>query len=428
MRNVVSIFGTQFGDEGKGKVVEYYSKKVDMVVRFAGGANAGHTLVVPIYGKIITHLLPSGITRPNVICVLADGMVIDPEGLYQEIKNAKNVGLLENFKKLQISFRAHIVMPYHKLLDKLREEASKNRIGTTRKGIGPAYEAKTGRYGIRMEDILEHSNILREKIKLALSRVNPEIDHLGSSIISEKDMMDFLITARERLSHYITNTADLINKACKNGKKVLFEGAQGGALDIDEGTYPWCTSSNVFDIGSGAGIDPRLITKQIGVAKAYLTRVGGGPFATKMDNTLGKIIQKQGNEFGATTGRPRDCGWVDVVALRAMVRKGVDCLAITKLDVLQGVNPVKICYKYALNGVAINHYADISPRSFYNVKPVYLELDGFDNDISGVTCYDELPKNAKNIVETICALSNTKLALVSIGPKRNETLEILKIF
>jgi len=418
------VVGAQYGDEGKGKVIDHYSKRARMIVRYGGGANAGHTIEANGQ-KLITHLVPSGIMHPDKICVMGNQMVICPETLWQEITELKKIGLLQNdLKVLKISNLAHIVMPYCIALDKLREAATNKEIGTTGRGIGPTYELKAARKGIRMGD-LKYPDTLTKLVEKNLAKVNPEIEMLGGTPFVAKDMIDFLNQARERFVPYITNVNLLVYEAWKNYQEILFEGAQGMGLDIDHGTYPFVTSSNTLSAAAclGSGIGPSMINEVIGVAKAYITRVGKGPFPTKITNDLEETLRKIGGEYGATTGRPRDIGWMDLPQLKYSARvNGMTGLFITKLDVLRGINPVRICDYYELGNERFYNMDEVDGGLLDQIKPHYLEFPGFNEDISDIKSFDYLPAKAKSIADNIARRISVRLIGVSVGPNRDQTI------
>ena len=435
MANVV-IVGAQWGDEGKGKVVDLYSEFADVVVRFGGGANAGHTLVVG-GEKLITHLIPSGVLRGRgKRCVLGDGMVIDPGTLLEELASVRKKGLLSDERDLVIGERAHVILPHHKELDRLREEG-KGAIGTTRRGIGPAYEAKMSRRGVRMRDLL-YPERLRAYIAHQLEDTLPLIRHLGGSAPDVDAITAQYVEWGERLRPYIKDATRLISDEIKRGQHVLFEGAQGALLDIDQGTYPFVTSSTTLAGGACAscGIGPTAITAAIGIAKAYTTRVGSGPFPTEIHGELGDRIRQAGGEYGSTTGRPRRCGWLDIAGLRQAARwNGLSGLALTKLDVLSGHKKIKVCVGYKLapiaGGSGVPESRDempTDPDDLARATPVYEELDGWDTDLSGVREVDDLPQNARRYVRRIETLLGVDCGLISVGPARTETMMLKNPF
>lgn len=436
MPNSIVVVGAQWGDEGKGKIVDLLAENADMVVRFAGGSNAGHTLEVG-GKKLVLHLIPSGVMHSGKMLVLGDQMVICPETLWTEICEVKKLGLLQDDSLLKISPLAHLVMPYHIALDKLREDAAgKSAIGSTRRGIGPAYEFKAARCGIRVGH-LRHPELFRDLIKNAEEKVSLEFDdydlEVGEYDIDwlefEEQMLEFLEKARANLLPYIANIDRLVYSACQTGKNVLLEGAQGAALDVDHGTYPFVTSSNTLSPAAclGSGIGPNMIGQIIGVAKAYNTRVGNGPLPTQIGGELEERLRQAGHEFGATTGRPRRVGWLDLPQLRYARRlNGMIGLFITKLDVLRGINPVRICIAYELCGKKYINMDDIDMEILDSVKPIYHDVPGFNEDISSARTFDELPQNAKRILQTISAGANVLLDGISVGPDRKQTIWMRK--
>ena len=445
MANVV-IVGAQWGDEGKGKVVDLYTEFADVVVRFGGGANAGHTLVVGGQ-KLVTHLIPSGVLRGRgKRCVLADGMVIDPRTLLDEIKELRSRGLLSDDRDLIIGERAHVILPHHKDLDRLREEG-KGALGTTRRGIGPAYEAKMARRGIRMRDLLGRER-LRERLAHQLEDCLPLLRHLGArdgeaaaggSAQPDLDAVTAEYLAYgEQLRPNIQDATRVLHDEMKRGQNVLFEGAQGALLDIDHGTYPYVTSSTTLAGGALAscGVGPMAITAVIGIAKAYTTRVGAGPFPTEMTGELGERLRTIGGEFGATTGRPRRCGWLDIAGLRLAVRcNGMSGLALTKLDVLSGYKKVKVCVGYRLEPVAggsgvgdVRDELPTDPEDIQRAVPVYEELDGWDTDLQNVRDVEDLPQSARRYVRRIETLLGVDCYLISVGPGRAETIMLKNPF
>jgi len=427
MANVV-IVGAQWGDEGKGKVVDLYSEFADVVIRYGGGANAGHTLVVDGQ-KIVTHLIPSGVLRGRgKRCVLADGMVIDPRVLLEEIADLKGRGLLADDRDLVIARGAHVILPSHQEIDRLREQG-KSAIGTTKRGIGPAYEAKMGRRGVRMAD-LASADRLRPLLERDAEEVGPFIAARGGKLRPVEEVLEEYLGFGARLIRYLGETSRLIGDEIKRGRHLLFEGAQGTLLDVDHGTYPYVTSSSTLAGGvcSGAGVGPTTISSVIGISKAYTTRVGGGPFPTELTDELGQRLREAGAEFGATTGRPRRCGWLDVAALRLAVRlNGLAGLAITKLDVLRGLRKIKVCVGYTV-GSDSRDELPLDPEEIASAKPVYEELDGWDTDLSSVRDLDDLPATARRYIQRIEALAGTDAVLISVGPSRAETIALKNPF
>ena len=421
--SVTVLVGCQWGDEGKGKIVDILSENYDIVTRFQGGANAGHTVEIGD-NQYILHLIPSGILRNNVKCVIGNGVVVDPNALLEEIKLLKQNGInVEG--RLFISHNAHLIMPYHKLLDSI-SESSKKKIGTTGRGIGPCYMDKYARKGIRIVDLLNRK-ILERKIRDNLEEKNALLkkvyDHVGldaDKIINEYIQFD------KAIDKYITDVPLMLNNAIRDGKSILLEGAQGALLDVDHGTYPYVTSSSPTSGGActGSGIPPNKITSVFGIVKAYTTRVGNGPFPTELTNDEGENLRKEGAEYGATTGRPRRCGWFDafLVSYSAMIN-GIDSVAITKLDVLGTFESIKVCVGYKLNGKSLNSFpTDVEQLN--NITPVYETLDGWMEDISKCKSYDELPQKTKDYLEFISDHANIKIEIISVGPKRKQTFTV----
>lgn len=415
------IVGTQWGDEGKGKITDFYSEKADAVVRYQGGNNAGHTVIV---GNNVykLHMIPSGIicSTPSYI---GNGMVIDPIALIEEINSLKKSGL--DISYLHISDRAHIITPYHKLLDELNEERlNENKIGTTKKGIGPAYADKVNRSGIRVCDLLD-KDLLWEKISLNVEYVNLLLTKIYNvAALDAKDIYSCLLKYAELIAPYVCNVSAEINKLIKAGKKIVFEGAQGAMLDIDFGTYPYVTSSHPTSggVSIGAGVSPKVIDNILGITKAYTTRVGEGPFLTELKDDMGEFLRKQGHEYGTTTGRPRRCGWFDAAVVRYSAElSGLTHIALTKLDTLTGIKKIKICTHYELDGKEINYF----PASLSDLAkciPCYEELDGWDEEITSFNNYDQLPQNARTYVARLEELIGVKISIVSVGPERNSTI------
>jgi adenylosuccinate synthase len=422
--NIV-IVGTQWGDEGKGKIVDLLAEFADVVVRFQGGNNAGHTMVVD--GKqFISHLVPSGILQGKT-CLLGNGMVVDPEVLIKELDNLNSKGIDVGPDKLKISEKAHIIMPYHKHIDLARENMKGNtKIGTTGRGIGPCYEDKATRRGIRFVDLLDLKEF-EEKVKTILEEKNFYLEHFFSAETLDPAIITEQYKAyAHRLSPHIINISIVMNQAIKENKQILFEGAQGTHLDIDHGTYPFVTSSNTVSGNAccGAGIGPKEISGVVGIVKAYTTRVGSGPFPTELFDEIGDKIQKKGAEFGATTGRKRRCGWIDTVLLRNAARlNGLTGLVITKLDVLDGLEDLKICTGYEYNGTIIRDFP-ASLKILDSCKPVYEVLPGWPEDISNIRKLEDLPQNARHYLNRIEELTETPIDIVSVGPGREETIVI----
>jgi adenylosuccinate synthase len=411
---VTLIVGMQWGDEGKGKVVDYFSKDADYVVRYQGGSNAGHTIKV---GKEVykLHLTPSGVIRGK-IGIIGNGVVLDPEVLINEIKELKKRGIEP---KLFISDRANIIMPYHKILDGAKEKyLGDKKIGTTRRGIGPCYSDKVARNGIRVIDLLDGES-LQEKLDSILPIKQKIIDMYGlPTKIDKKDILERYLSYGEELKKYVANTHIILNKAIKENKKIILEGAQGCMLDIDFGTYPYTTSSHTIGFTIGTGISPKDIDEIIGVLKAYTTRVGEGPLPTELRNKKGEYLQQKGQEYGTTTSRPRRCGWLDlVVAKHSCMVSGITRIAITKLDVLNGLDRVKICTHYKIKDKKIDYFP-ASTRELCECQPIYKEFEGWGN------FNRELPERARDYLHFIEKELKVPITLVSVGPERDETIEL----
>jgi adenylosuccinate synthase len=417
------IVGTQWGDEGKGKIVDLLSEYADYVVRFQGGNNAGHTMVVG-GEKFISHLVPSGILQKKT-CMIANGVVVDPEVLLEEIDYLTGKGIDVSPEKLKISEKAHLIMPYHKQLDMARESSdAKKMIGTTGRGIGPCYEDKASRRGIRFVDLI-HTDMFKEKVETNIAEKNFLLTNFyKTKVLSPAEIVNQYAAYAKRLAPYVADISVFINKGVKEGKQILFEGAQGTHLDIDHGTYPYVTSSNTISGNAccGSGIGPKSLTDIIGIVKAYTTRVGKGPFPTELFDDVGDRIQKKGAEFGATTGRKRRCGWIDMVILRNAVRlNGITGFAVTKLDVLGGLESLKICTAYEYQG----HRIDDFPANLDMLgkcQPIYEMMPGWAEDISGIRQYDKLPLSAQKYLRRIEELAETPIHIVSVGPQREETI------
>ncbi len=430
MANVV-VVGAQWGDEGKGKVVDIYAQNADVIARYQGGNNAGHTIVVK-GEQTILHLIPSGILHDNKICIIGNGVVVDPQVILQELDNLSSRNLLPANTKFFISDRAHLIMPYHRRLDIARETHNLGKkIGTTGRGIGPAYEDKVARVGIRVCDLLDNETF-REKLK---SNVEEKNFYLARGFqeepINEQAVYEEYQAYAEQISPYVADTSLIIEREMRKGKKILFEGAQGCLLDVDHGTYPYVTSSNTVagNASAGAGSGPTSIGAVAGICKAYTTRVGEGPFITELSNDIGERLQKVGQEFGATTGRKRRCGWLDVVLIRHSVRiSGITGLAITKLDVLTGIPILKICVGYKTPAGEFQDSVPANLRILTQAEPIYESLEGWTEDITGARTLDDLPLNARRYVERIEALTGAKLLLISVGPGREETIVLKNPF
>lgn len=423
MANTV-IIGMQWGDEGKGKIVDILSEKSQVIVRFQGGANAGHTLLVG-KDKTVLHLIPSGILRPDVLCLIGNGVVLDPAVFLEEIADLAKRGIDTSPKRLAISNKTHLVLPYHKDLDKAREaKRGGSKIGTTGRGIGPCYEDKVCRIGLRACD-LRKPELVREKIAHALIEKNALLVGLYKfAPLDAEKIADELLALAPSLLPYVQDVDALIHEAMQKNENILFEGAQGIHLDIDHGTYPFVTSSNtvVGGVCAGSGISPRDINNVIGIVKAYTTRVGSGPFPTELEDDAGRYLQAKGHEYGATTGRPRRCGWLDAVILRESVRlDGVTSLAITKLDVLANLPVLKICVAYELDGKRYD-YPPQGEGELARVKPVYEELPGFEDDISDCRTFADLPEEARNYIDRMVELLGVPWQIISVGPDRDQTI------
>jgi adenylosuccinate synthase len=423
----VVIVGAQWGDEGKGKVVDLYSEFADVVVRFGGGANAGHTLVVDGQ-KLVTHLVPSGVLHGRGRrFVLADGMVIDPVVLREEISALAARGVVLG-DDLVIAAGAHVILPIHKMVDEARERG-RGAIGTTKRGIGPAYEAKMARRGVRFADLRDEER-LRELIELNLDEVGPYLVARGVTPPTADEMVDGYLEHGRALGRHVRDASRLVYDEVRRGQHVLFEGAQGALLDVDHGTYPFVTSSTTTAAGACAscGIGPTEISSVIGITKAYTTRVGGGPFPTEETGEIGQRLRETGGEFGATTGRPRRCGWLDVAALRRAVRlSGLSGLALTKLDVLSGMSSVRLCVGYVVDGVQRDELpAEL--RDLEQAQPVYEELEGWPESLRELRDLDGLPTAARRYIRRVEQLTGVPFSLVSVGPARAETIVLKNPF
>jgi adenylosuccinate synthase len=419
------VIGAQWGDEGKGKIVDILSDKTRYVVRYQGGANAGHTLKFD--GKtFVLHLIPSGIFHHAAICVIGNGVVIDPAKLLDEIAAVRKLGVNPE-GRLMVSETAHVILPYHKALDQAREAArGDQKIGTTGRGIGPAYVHKTSRIGIRMMDLLD-TDTLRARIDDALEDTNALLKLHGGQTLSTDDVLAEVIRCGQELQPYICNTTNLLHQALIDGDDILLEGAQGALLDLDHGTYPYVTSSSPTSGGActGTGIPPTAITHVMGITKAYCTRVGNGPFPTELHDTLGEEIRRIGNEFGATTGRPRRCGWLDLVALQYAARiNGINELTITKLDVLDHLDEVRVCTAYRLNGETITHFP-LKLSDLESVEPIYTTFPGWKQVTNGIKSFDDFPVQAREYLLFIQDFLGVNIAMISTGPDRSETITLV---
>ncbi len=418
------LVGVQWGDEGKGKIIDVLTRNADMVVRFQGGNNAGHTVETETQ-KLVLHLVPSGILKKGVPCVIGNGVVVDPVGLMEEMKGLIEKGI--DVSALQLSSRAHLIMPWHKLLDAFNEnKASKEKkIGTTKRGIGPSYAAKANRVGIRACTIAKKDRfeaLFREEAE----NYNRFYVPFGAEELDIEAAWKEVSAAIDWLAPYVCDTVTTVNEAAKAGKHVLLEGAQGAFLDIDHGTYPYVTSSTTTSGGAcgGTGLAPRAINEVWGVIKAYTTRVGEGPFPTELDDATGEFLRTKGGEFGATTGRSRRCGWLDIVACRhSCMVNGVDLLAVTKLDVLDELDEIKICTAYKLDGKEYTAFP-ADAEDLERVEPVYETLPGWKQNTSSALSWDALPENAQKYLTRMAELLDAKIGIISVGPKREQTFRI----
>lgn len=418
------VIGAQWGDEGKGKITDYLAENADVVVRYQGGNNAGHTVETEDE-QYKLHLIPSGILYKNTINIIGDGVVIDPEALFEEINYLKEKGV--SVHNLIISDRAHIIMPYHKVIDALSErDRGKSDIGTTGKGIGPCYTDKFERSGIRVCDLLK-KEVFVERAAANIEFKNKIITKIyGGEALDKEQIIDEYLKYAELLRPYVKDTTVVVDREIKKGSNVLFEGAQGTLLDIDYGTYPYVTSSHPISGGVcvGAGVGPKAIDKVFGVCKAYTTRVGKGPFPTELNCKTGDIIREKGHEYGTTTGRARRCGWLDLLILKYSARlSGITDIAITKLDTLAGIEKLKVCTAYEIDGKIIDYFP-ASLEDLAMCKPIYEELDGWDDSIKKASSFDELPDNAKKYLKRIEEVAETRISIVSVGPERDETIII----
>ncbi len=417
------VVGAQWGDEGKGKIVDLLSKSADYVVRYQGGANAGHTLKFDDT-KVVLHLIPSGIFNGDATCIIGNGVVIDPLALLEEIENVQQLGVnLDG--KLLISNAAHIILPYHQLLDQLKEKnRGEDAIGTTGRGIGPAYVSKISRVGIRAGDLYQPET-LKKKVRSNLADINEALTHIYKEpTLKADEIIDALLEAAEKLRPYIAQTSSILHNAIRDNNEILMEGAQGSLLDIDHGTYPYVTSSSPTAGGActGAGVPPSAIDHVMGISKAYCTRVGNGPFPTELTGETGEKLREAGQEFGATTGRPRRCGWIDLVALKYAVQiNGMDELALTKLDILDDFEEIKLCTHYNIDGEEV----DVFPLDFdalENAQPVYKSMPGWQTEIGAFASREAMPAEAQDFITFIEEYLEVSIKILSTGPKRSETL------
>ena len=428
MANVV-IIGTQWGDEGKGKIVDLLAARADVVVRFQGGNNAGHTMVVN-GEQFISHLVPSGILQGKT-CLIGNGVVVDPAVLIEEMDYLDDKGIDVGAGRIKVSERAHLIMPYHQAVDLAREnQKGDKKIGTTGRGIGPAYEDKATRRGVRFIDLLEPETFA-EKVRNLLDEKNFYLkNYLSAATLDAEEIIDTYRRYADRLTPHVTNVSIALEEAIKKGRQVLFEGAQGTHLDIDHGTYPFVTSSNTVSGNAccGSGVGPGAVTDVIGIVKAYTTRVGAGPFPCELFDATGACIQEKGVEFGATTGRKRRCGWLDTVIVRNAVRlNGLTGLAITKLDVLGGLEELKICTGYEVKGNRLNEFP-ASLKVLAECTPFYETLPGWSEDISTIRQFGDLPQTTKTYLKRVEDLTETPIQIVSVGPGRDETIVLKNPF
>ncbi len=425
MANTV-IIGAQWGDEGKGKIVDMLSAGSDVVVRFQGGNNAGHT--IEVNGKqTILHTIPSGILHPGKLCLIGNGVVLDPFVFLEEVDSLTANGVDTSPRRLGISYKTHLIMPYHIALDKAREAyKAGGKIGTTGRGIGPCYEDKAARVGLRACDLL-NPDLVRAKISRALEEKNFLLkDMYEAEPLDPKEVADQILAVAGRITPYLTDVSGAIMESALIGKDVLWEGAQGVHLDLDHGTYPFVTSSNTVSgcAAIGSGVGPKTLTEIVGIAKAYTTRVGAGPFPTELDDDTGAFLRQQGHEFGATTGRPRRCGWLDAVVLRESARLcGLTQFALTKIDVLRNIPVLKICVDYKYKGQRIE-YPPQEENALAEVTPIYEELPGFTEDISHCRHFEALPYNVQKYIQRIEALTGVRISYVSVGPDRDQTITV----
>jgi adenylosuccinate synthase len=421
--NLTVIVGTQWGDEGKGKITDMLADKVDLVVRYQGGNNAGHTVVVGDQ-KFKLHLIPSGILYKRCVCVIGNGVVIDPEVLIEEIKGLRGRNIEVTEKNFKVSSIANVILPFHKLIDSQQEtKRHEEKIGTTGRGIGPTYTDKIARVGVRMQDLVK-KDVLEKKIR--------KIVRMRNLITAEDDIIKCIDDYHGyglTLQSYITDTSKFVNDAIDDGKKIILEGAQGMMLDVDHGTYPYVTSSNPISGGAcaGAGVGPTKIKNVIGITKAYVTRVGQGPFTTELIGEAGDYLVEKGAEFGTTTGRKRRCGWLDLVVLRYAIRiNGLTEICLTKLDVLDGLDTIKICTKYKTKSNEYYNSFPLDLDEYEEASPIYDELQGWNQDISGITKFNDLPENAKKYVNYIQEQVGVKITLISVGSKRDQTIRLIQ--
>lgn len=421
------VVGAQWGDEGKGKIVDWLTERVDMVVRFQGGNNAGHTLVVngengPV--KTVLHLIPSGILHPDRLCLIASGVVVDPQVLFKELEALEERKVPVGPDRLKISADAHVIMPYHRALDKARETRRGDaKIGTTGRGIGPTYEDRVARRGIRMRDLVDETR-LRGVLATVLPERNALLSFFGAETFDEDALVEEIKPLAEKLKPYLTDCRKLLHEAQAEDQRILYEGAQGALLDVAHGTYPFVTSSHTSSGGVtvGAGVSPKSVGHVIGIAKAYCTRVGAGPFPTELFDAAGDALREKGKEFGSTTGRPRRCGWFDVPAMRfAAQLNGFDQLAVTKLDVLSGLDEVKLCVAYEIDGERVD-VANPDVELLEKAKPIYETMPGWDEELDHVRAFEELPPAAMAFLNRLEELVDVPVGMLSVSPNREATI------
>lgn len=423
------VLGAQWGDEGKGKITDYLAENADAVVRFQGGSNAGHTVEVGSK-QYKLHLVPSGILYENKINIISNGVVLDPKALFEEIDYLERLGVKISPQNLVISDRTQLIMPYHKIMDGIKERSrGKKDIGTTGKGIGPCYTDKMERSGLRVCDLM-HADVFKEKLKDNVETKNKIISKVyGGSTMDYDAIYDEYMVYADKMRPFVKDTSVIVYDNIKSGKNVLFEGAQGTLLDIDYGTYPYVTSSNTIAGGvcTGSGIGPTMIDGAVGITKAYTTRVGKGPFPTELFDKTGDWIREKGHEFGVTTGRARRCGWLDLVILKTSARiSGLTSFAITKIDTLADLEKIKMCVGYRLNDKIID-YIPASLEDLGKCEPVYEEFDGWNSSIKDARSYEELPDNAKKYLKRIEEYTGTKISIISVGPRRDQTIKVSHI-
>lgn len=423
---IIVIIGAQWGDEGKGKVVDLLADRFDVVSRYQGGHNAGHSVYVGDRAFVL-RLLPSGIIHEDKTCVLGNGMVIDPKAFFEEVDQMSSQGIMVTPERLKVSSRAHLIMPYHRALDHTSEERLGNeKIGTTLRGIGPAYEDKAGRRGIRVADALS-PEVLRMRIERNLEEANRIIVLYGQQPLRADEIYEEMAPLVERLRPFVTETSHFLAEARKSKKKILLEGAQATLLDVDHGTYPYVTSSNPTAGGAsvGAGIPPHHITGVLGIVRTYATRVGEGPFPTEMldaEEDMANLIRQRGNEYGSVTKRPRRCGWFDAVSTRyAAELNGFDSVALTKLDVLDALEEIKVCVGYEINGERVDTFPAVA-QDLAAIKPIYVTLEGWKSDTEGITKFEDLPEKAQKYVRFLSDSIGVEIGLISTGPERDQTI------